>query len=103
MLSDDISRTLSYYVYYRIRANADHGDARRRVRAMQQRLADTLGLTCRLLQRRDDEHTWMEVYETVTDATGFEIALKHEVEAARIQDLIEPGSARHIERFVECA
>jgi len=103
MLADDTKGPVSYFVYFRIHPNADRDDARHRIGEMQQRLSESLGLTCRLLCRRDDDRTWMEVYEAVTDANTFELALQHEVDAANIQDLIEPGSARHIERFVQCA
>lgn len=103
MLADDTNGPVSYFVYYRIHANADRNDARRRIAEMQQRLAESLGLTCRLLHRRDDDRTWMEVYEAVTDTNAFELALQQEVDTANVQSLIEPGSARHIERFVQCA
>lgn len=103
MFADDSNGPVSYFVYFRIQANADRDDARRRIGEMQRRLAESLGVTCRLLCRRDDDRTWMEVYEAVTDANTFEVALQQEVDAANIQNLIEPGSARHIERFVQCA
>lgn len=91
-----------YYVYYRIAADADLGAARGRVRAMQQALHEHTEVAGRLLERRDDPHTWMEIYDAVSDP-GFEHALQREVEAAGVDRLIEPGSSRHVERFVECA
>jgi hypothetical protein len=98
----ETQRAVSYYVYYRIAEGADGDQARARVRAMQQSVRDKLGVGGRLLERRDDPHTWMEVYETVSDP-GFEHALQREAEAAGLARFIEPGSTRHVERFVECA
>lgn len=88
-----------YYVYYRLRADIDHQDARRRVLAMQQTLAAHTGVIGTLMVRVDDDTTWMEVYAPVADAGAFEQALQQAVADAAIDALIEPGSARHIERF----
>ncbi len=103
MFPEESDRPYSCYVYYRMRANTNPEQARERIRGMQRILADRFGLTCRLMNRREDEQTLMEVYEGVTDPNHFETALQDAVEAAHLHDLIEPGSARHLERFVECA
>lgn len=92
-----------YFVYYRVRADADHDDAHASIRAMQAALARRTGVSGRLMERRDDDATWMEIYESVADPAAFEAALRTETEAHRLEDFIEPGSARHEERFVECA
>lgn len=92
---------MSYYVYYRLRAGADRAEAFARITAMQQALRERTGVAGRLLARRDDEATWMEIYEPVVDALPFEHALQQAVESADVPALIEPGSARHMERFVE--
>lgn len=94
---------IHYYIYYRIRAGADPADALASVCAMQAILARRAGIAARVMRRADDPTTWMEVYEDVTDATAFEAALQAEVEAHRLADLLEPGTARHLERFVPCA
>ncbi|NMG44246.1 DUF4936 family protein [Aromatoleum toluvorans] len=92
-----------YYVYYRVRADAGHEDAEATVRAMQTTLERRTGVAGRLMERREDGVTWMEVYENVTDPGAFEAALRIEADAHRIADIVEPGFARHTERFVECA
>ena len=91
----------SYYVYFRIRHEVDHDDARQRIRAMQLRITERTGVPSRLMSRLDDADTWMEVYEPVTDHLAFEAALQAEVDSAGFQSLIEPGSARHVERFTD--
>lgn len=94
---------MHYFVYYRIRTDIDADDARTAVRALQAALARRTGVAGRLLERFGDEATWMEIYESVGDASAFDAALTFETDAHRITDVIEPGSARHVERFVECA
>lgn len=63
-------------------------------------LADVLqqtGITGRLLQRCEDAHTWMEIYEPVSD-----IAALREVQAASLSRLPALASLpRHEEYFVE--
>lgn len=94
--------TLSYYVYYRIRADADRDQALTRIRAMQASLHKHTGVCGRLMVRHGDAATWMEVYEPVSDPAGFDIALQNEVATAGVLELIEPGSARHVEPFSAC-
>lgn len=90
-----------YFIYYRVRADATR--ARATVRSMQASLATRTGVAGRLLERCGDGATWMEIYESVTDPAAFEAALASEIEAHKLAALIEPGSTRHLERFVECA
>lgn len=94
--------TLSYYVYYRIRADADRDQALCRIRAMQATLHERTGVPGRLMVRHGDASTWMEVYEPVADPPAFDIALQQAVADAGVLELIEPGSARHIEPFCAC-
>src|SRR6266568_459428 len=62
---------LSYYIYYRVPAeNAKR--ARATVDVIQKDLSDMTGISGRLLRRRDDETTWMEIYENVASAERFE-------------------------------
>lgn len=94
---------LAYYVYYRLSAGVDTVEAAQRITRMQQSLADSTGIRGRLLQRKDDPSTWMEIYEPVMESAVFELALQHAVIVSGIAGLIEPGSARHLERFVDLA
>jgi hypothetical protein len=98
-----MSAPLHYFIYYRVRADIDRDDVHATVRAMQSALAARTGVSGRLMERRSDTSTWMEIYEAVADPTAFEIALDIETQAHHLAELVEPGAARHMERFVECA
>ena len=90
--------TTSYYVYYRVPpANATR--ARRAVDALQRELSDATGITGRLMRRRDDESTWMEVYEDVPDGVRFEAKLAKLADRHGISGLLAPGSSRKQEIF----
>lgn len=91
-----------FYVYYRLRPELDADVACASVRAMQAVLAHRTGVAGRLMQRAGDQMTWMEVYEGVTDVAGFEHALLAETAAHCLNDLLDSGGARHLERFTEC-
>lgn len=102
-MSGEASGCVHYYVYYRVRSDVGHEDAEATVRAMQAALERRTGIAGRLMERRDDAVTWMEVYEGVADPDAFEAALRIEANAHRLASIVEPGFARHTERFVECA
>ncbi len=87
-----------YYIYYRVPAeNAVR--ARTAVSALQRELSDMTGIGGRLLRRRDDEATWMEIYENVQDGARFEAGLAELVERHGIRALLAPGSSRKQEVF----
>jgi hypothetical protein len=88
----------SYYVYYKVPAE-DAGRARALVGAMQQDLLEVTGIGGRLLRRRDDEATWMEVYENVADPQRFEAELAELVERHGLAALLAQGSSRKQEIF----
>lgn len=89
---------LSYYVYYKVpRENAER--ARAAVESLQRDLAASTGVRGRLLRRRDDETTWMEIYEDVRDAARLEAALDELARRHGLQSLLAPGSARRQEVF----
>lgn len=88
----------SFYVYYRV-------DPAREVelRAAVERLFDAAARECavrgRLLRRRDDPGTWMEVYEGVDDDARFEVLIRREAAALGLDVLAGPGSVRRLEIF----
>jgi len=89
---------LNFYIYYRVPAqNADR--ARAAVNALQRELSDNAGVGGRLLRRRDDETTWMEIYENVQDGARFEAELAKLVERHGLAGLLVPGSSRKQEVF----
>jgi hypothetical protein len=90
--------SVSYYVYYRVPA-ANAARARDAVGALQRALSEATGISGRLLRRRDDETTWMEIYENVTDADRFEATLAELAEKHGVPALIAPGSSRKQEIF----
>ncbi|HRQ57986.1 MAG TPA: DUF4936 family protein [Azoarcus taiwanensis] len=97
---DETRTDASIYVYYRLRADVSSETACARIATMQQAVTERTPVTARLMRRLEDTTTWMEIYEHVTNVREFEAVLAEEVAVARLDDLIEPGSARHIEHFV---
>ncbi|MEP7329255.1 MAG: DUF4936 family protein [Betaproteobacteria bacterium] len=88
---------IHYYIWYRV-----EGDAvavRLAIDAMQHDVATRTGIRGRVLVRRDDPHTWMEIYEDVAAAASFEHELAAAVERHRIADFAH-DRARHTEAFV---
>jgi len=69
------------------------------VNALQRELFDIAGIDARLLRRRDDETTWMEIYENVQDGARFEAELAKLVERHGLAALLVPGSSRKQEVF----
>jgi len=89
---------LNFYIYYRVpEQNAER--ARAAVHELQRELSDTAGISGRLLRRRDDEATWMEIYENVQDGARFETELAKLVERHGLVALLVPGSSRKQEVF----
>ena len=89
---------LSYYVYYRVPPE-NAARARAAVGALQRDLSDSLGIDGRLLRRRDDETTWMEIYENVPDGARFEAEITRLVELHGLAALLARGSSRKQEVF----
>jgi hypothetical protein len=82
---------LNYYVYYKVSA-AQLEQVRPRVQDLFRRAKLDFGVTGRWMRRRDDPSTYMEVYEGVSDETGFEALLERE--GAKL------GVPRKVERFI---
>ncbi|AUL99840.1 DUF4936 domain-containing protein [Zoogloeaceae bacteirum Par-f-2] len=99
---DRSTEPIDFYVYFRLREDIDQQDAAAGILAMQAALARRTGVSGRLMRRRGDPRTWMEIYEAVTDPAGFEHALAETVAEHKLGELLEPGSARHLEQFVQC-
>lgn len=88
----------SYYIYYRVPpGNAER--AKSAVAALQRDLTAATGIVGRLMRRRDDETTWMEIYESVPDIAGFESRLAELVAHHGLHALLAPGSSRKQEVF----
>ncbi|HEX4985774.1 MAG TPA: DUF4936 family protein [Burkholderiales bacterium] len=87
---------LSYFVYYRVR---QPGRARALVREILATVERETGVAGRLLGKRDDAQTWMEVYEGVDDAAAFEASLEASVRSAGFDAVLQSGSRRHLECF----
>ena len=88
----------SYYIYYRVPPGSAER-ARSAVRTLQRELSEATGIDGRLLRRRDDETTWMEIYEGVRDGARFETKLAELVERHGVLPLLAPGSSRKQEVF----
>ena len=82
---------MNYYVYYKVEPGRVE-ELRPRVDALFEKIQDQFGVHGRLMRRRDDPTTYMEVYEDVKDERGFEALLERE--GAKL------GVQRKLERFV---
>lgn len=91
------SRNVHYYVWYRVLAAP--ATARRAITALQDEVAVRTGIRGRVLVRRDDPATWMEIYERVATPAQFEPALNAAVKRHRATDFVH-DRARHTEVFV---
>lgn len=87
-----------YYIYYRVAD--DDTETETQVRAMQARLACRSGVSGHLLKRRDDPHTWMEIYENVADSIGFEQQLARAVSEFDVEMFLGGEGRRVVECFV---
>jgi len=88
---------VKYFVWYAIAG--DPQPTRAAIDEMMSDIARRTGVTGRLLVRHDQPGTWMEIYENVADAEGFEreidaAALRHDLSRLII------GGTRHVEPFV---
>jgi hypothetical protein len=93
--------SFSYYIYYRV---AQPVQARKLVRLVQSALKNETGIDGRLLRKRDDPSTWMEIYEGVGDAGKFEQCLAAVLQATDFAAALATGSVRHMECFEDsCA
>jgi hypothetical protein len=90
--------TVNYYIYYKV--PPEHLErARAAVLSLQEQLRSLTGISGRLLSRRDDPATWMEIYENVADTVRFEAALSAAVASSKIIPMLAPGSSRKQEIF----
>ena len=86
-----------YYVWYRV--TGDASAARAAVDAALHDVFRLSGVAGRVLVRRDDPRTWMEVYEHVGDDALFERELAAAVSRHHVAQHAE-GGVRHVEPFV---
>jgi Domain of unknown function (DUF4936) len=82
---------LNYYVYYKVEPGRV-GELQRSVQILFSVVEKRFGVHGRLMRRRDDPTTYMEVYEDVKDERGFEALLERE--GAKL------GVQRKLERFI---
>ena len=90
--------SIAYYIYYRAKPSGPD-DLREKIKAMQEALRNETGIAGSLHCHCDQPDTWMEIYPGVTNSQAFEAALAQAVKAHGIQDLLEPDTTRHTERF----
>ncbi|MBA2352276.1 MAG: DUF4936 family protein [Pseudomonadota bacterium] len=88
-----------YYVYYRVQPG-QAVELEQRVRDMLSSVRQNAGVVGRLLKKHQEPLLWMEVYEDVGDAAGFERALTEAVGKFRLHQFLVPGSKRAVECFV---
>lgn len=88
----------NYYVYYRVALDQSER-ARGVVAALQDEVLAQTGVRGRLMHRRDDPATWMEIYEGVADGHAFDAALANAVKRSAFASVLAAGSRRITEIF----
>ena len=87
-----------YYIYYRF--SPDQADAiAAAVQSIQQQLKAKLGISGRLLKKRDEPNLLMEIYEGILESREFEEALRAAEIQSGIAGLLSPDEKRHVECF----
>ena len=81
----------NYYVYYRVDTGR-LGSLRIEIEKLFEKIQKDFGVRGRWMHRRDDEATYMEVYEGVKDEQAFEAVLAREGAVLALE--------RKVERFV---
>lgn len=89
---------LVYYVYYKVETGSETL-ARERAQALVAEIRRQTGIQGRLLRRRDDPSTWMEIYKDVPAAADFAASLALAANALNFIEVLKAGSARHLEVF----
>lgn len=87
-----------YYIYFRI-APEHAAEIKAAVHQLQSVINAQLGITGRLLFKRDEPNTWMEVYENIAESSKFEAVLRLAEEQTGIAKLLGSGETRHLECF----
>jgi hypothetical protein len=82
---------MNYYVYYKVTPERVQ-ELRARIDALLKAIEAQCGVRGRLMHRRDDPSTYMEVYEDVKNESAFEALLEREGATISVP--------RHVERFV---
>lgn len=90
--------SIAYYIYYRV-ASGESGRAERIVGSLLEDVRKRTGVAGRLLHRRDDPATWMEVYEGIADESAFAASLADAVERSGFPRVLAEGSTRVTEIF----
>lgn len=90
--------SLIFYVYYKVEPGSET-PARERAQALFAGIRAQYGIQGRLLRRRDDPSTWMEIYEGVSATADFEASLVKAANSLEFIDVLKTGSARHLEVF----
>jgi Domain of unknown function (DUF4936) len=85
-----------YYIWYAV--EGDPAAAMGTIDALIRAVEERTGIAGRVLARRDDSTTWMEIYENVGDAATFERTLGALADAHGALR-IAAGGQRHMERF----
>lgn len=89
---------IDYFVYYRV-DTARITEFAAALVSMQASLHAATGVAGRFRRRLDDVATWMEIYEGVNDPRRFEVELGAHAQRHGLNDFLQPGQARHLERF----
>lgn len=95
---------LAWYVYYKVRPECE-AQARALADALLVEVRRRTGVAGRLLRRRDDPSTWMEVYDNVPEDARFEAELQAALQSVMggtdvaFAAVLKEGSTRRMEVF----
>jgi hypothetical protein len=100
VIGADVRGPTHFYVWYTVRGDLQAAVAA--IGALLEAVAAQTGVSGRLLARRDDPSTWMEIYENVEEPQAFERALDEQAARHGATSVAE-GGRRHTERFAALA
>lgn len=89
-----------YYIYYRV-SSSHASRAEALLEAMHDELAEACSVRGRYLKKRDEPLLWMEIYEHVAEPEAFESTLQSLLHKYAFNDVLQSGTSRHIECFVD--
>lgn len=89
---------IDYYIYYRIESGSEQA-LTEALGSMQASLQAATGVPGRFRRRLDDPHTWMEIYEGVSNQRLFELELGCHVKQYGLETHLAEPAVRHLERF----
>ncbi len=90
--------SFSFYIYYKVDL-ARSSEAQQRSREFIAAVQNATQISGKLMKKRGEPALWMEVYEDIADAAGFETTLKQIAQNINVDEFLQSPAKRHIECF----